>query len=447
MTSSPSLYRDPNRALGAPEDDRATSTTDPWSVISLLKGIFAATSLKQVINVLDYIPVAQHAAIKAYTATTDISTYINLAFTAVDSAKGTLFFPAGLYPIASEVGKTSMKNVIIQGSGGANLSYNGTSGTVLKFTGTGSGNIVNIQDHRGVWVRDLQVAYTSNSFTGTFFNCATSFSTGCGSGFQNVQCYQITNSGHTASQCWYLSNNVDVTFFNCYASHANYGWLGLFEGLSGETNMIKLYNCTSIALKSAAVVNPVIGWSFYGCNFELSDTNGPAGFLSTASHDIVNCQLYSCVFADCSASGTWVSFASSTFNFAMYGGAILSLGGTVTGVLFNGAFNGCPVFHGVLFEGLTVGMNFVAATTGAIVTGCNFLTVTTPVSGKSNCDVGSLFRANNPGTVNDTQLVLKDGVTAPGAVSGSAIIYVDTSDGDLKVIFGDGTVKTIVVDT
>lgn len=42
---------------------------------------------------------------------------------------------------------------------------------------------------------------------------------------------------------------------------------------------------------------------------------------------------------------------------------------------------------------------------------------------------------------------LVDGITAPSATSGLAKIYVDTADGDLKVIFGDGTIKTIVVDT
>jgi hypothetical protein len=40
-----------------------------------------------------------------------------------------------------------------------------------------------------------------------------------------------------------------------------------------------------------------------------------------------------------------------------------------------------------------------------------------------------------------------DGITAPGAGTGQARIYVDTDDGDLKVVFADGTVKTIVVDT
>lgn len=42
---------------------------------------------------------------------------------------------------------------------------------------------------------------------------------------------------------------------------------------------------------------------------------------------------------------------------------------------------------------------------------------------------------------------LADGTTAPATVAGVAQIYVDTADGDLKVKFGDGTVKTIVVDT
>jgi len=42
---------------------------------------------------------------------------------------------------------------------------------------------------------------------------------------------------------------------------------------------------------------------------------------------------------------------------------------------------------------------------------------------------------------------IKDGITAPSATSTWAGIYIDTADGDLKVIFGDGTVKTIATDT
>jgi len=44
-------------------------------------------------------------------------------------------------------------------------------------------------------------------------------------------------------------------------------------------------------------------------------------------------------------------------------------------------------------------------------------------------------------------LLLLDGISAPGTVSGWAILYVDGADGDLKVKFGDGTVAVIAADT
>lgn len=44
-------------------------------------------------------------------------------------------------------------------------------------------------------------------------------------------------------------------------------------------------------------------------------------------------------------------------------------------------------------------------------------------------------------------IAIVDGMTAPATKSGYAKIYVDAADGDLKIKFGDGTVKTIVVDT
>lgn len=47
----------------------------------------------------------------------------------------------------------------------------------------------------------------------------------------------------------------------------------------------------------------------------------------------------------------------------------------------------------------------------------------------------------------NNSLYLLDGITAPSTASGWAIIYVDGSDGDLKVKFGDGTVTVIAADT
>lgn len=57
------------------------------------------------------------------------------------------------------------------------------------------------------------------------------------------------------------------------------------------------------------------------------------------------------------------------------------------------------------------------------------------------------FEGDDTGRWSAEYLSVKDGITAPGAVVGFAQIYVDEADGDLKVKFGDGTTKTIVVDT
>jgi len=64
-------------------------------------------------------------------------------------------------------------------------------------------------------------------------------------------------------------------------------------------------------------------------------------------------------------------------------------------------------------------------------------------------DEADVTKWNEP-RVNSAEAVylsLKDGITPPSSVVGEAYIYVDSADGDLKVKFGDGTVKTIVTDT
>lgn len=60
-----------------------------------------------------------------------------------------------------------------------------------------------------------------------------------------------------------------------------------------------------------------------------------------------------------------------------------------------------------------------------------------------NCSFGGATYGLHSGTY----ISVADGVAAPAAVTGRARIYVDTADGDLKIVFGDGTVKTIVTDT
>jgi hypothetical protein len=398
--------------------------------------------LQDIVSVMDFIPTTEIAAIRAFTSTTDLSSYINAAITSINTHGGTLIFPEGLYPIASAIGATGLSNIVLQGSGGKDLTYSGTKGTVIKFTGTGTGNILNLNDYRGVYVRDIQITYVSNSFTGTMVNCASSFQTGNGCGFSNVQCYQITNTGRSASQCFYVKNNVDVVFDAVYCSHANYGWIGLFAGDTGETNMIKLINCTTIALNNYAIINPINGWSLYSVNFEPGlPNNQPVGIYCDPSFTVQNFNMYGCVFADCTTSGTWV-YLPWVFSFSMFGGGMFANGGSVIGIEIGAVFASGITIQDVLFSNLTTGVKFDAPSGGGTNVGIsaisnNFLSVTTPFANFANVDAGSFFMGNDPITANRFSLLpytttQKNAIVSPNA----GLIVFDTTAGRLSYYNG-----------
>lgn len=85
----------------------------------------------------------------------------------------------------------------------------------------------------------------------------------------------------------------------------------------------------------------------------------------------------------------------------------------------------------------------------------NYVEVTNSATGNGpqikaagdNTNIDLVLDGKGTGTTKVRTLAITDGVTAPSAVTGQAIIYVDSADGDLKIKFADGTTKTIVVDS
>ena len=61
--------------------------------------------------------------------------------------------------------------------------------------------------------------------------------------------------------------------------------------------------------------------------------------------------------------------------------------------------------------------------------------------------LGSTKKTGGAGGLYAGVVAVKDGVTAPGATSGMATIYVDTADGDLKCVFSNGFVATLAADS
>jgi hypothetical protein len=85
--------------------------------------------LRDWVSVLDFIPVAEHAAIIARSSTTDVSTYIQAAIDAIETAGGgTVFFPIGTYRI--DTGLVVAENYVSLVGAGPNatrLNYHGSA--------------------------------------------------------------------------------------------------------------------------------------------------------------------------------------------------------------------------------------------------------------------------------------------------------------------------------
>lgn len=61
--------------------------------------------------------------------------------------------------------------------------------------------------------------------------------------------------------------------------------------------------------------------------------------------------------------------------------------------------------------------------------------------------LGAKFEWDANGNAFLNTVAILDGITAPSAISGRGQFFIDSADGDLKFIFGDGTTKTILTDT
>jgi hypothetical protein len=89
----------------------------------------------------------------------------------------------------------------------------------------------------------------------------------------------------------------------------------------------------------------------------------------------------------------------------------------------------------------------VSATSGPVNIGYARLTAAT-AGYEENIGLSETYITTYKRRSDAAALTLIDGVTAPGTnLANHAQIYIDTADGDLKIRFADGTVKTIVTDS
>jgi hypothetical protein len=282
-------------------------------------------------NVLDWIPVQYHAAIKNLTSTVDVQQYIQAA---MDSGAGELYFPSGYYVIRSPLYITNGVPGSIQS---ADLTFVGENRTTTyiavdgTFTpssiinpATGSGIIsmlINQSDNGKFTLKNIRfqgnlplghvmfsydmgaisTTTTQCLFSGLIENCWFSLSsTNNGVFFGGIQNYQISNNVfEQAKGCFRLAGNGcgDINFTNnstflCYDGFVE----GNYDSLPKNFINIANLNAYSYLRGPLLSANNAQKWNVTNVVMQgdLTGTLGTIGLADFLDSSFVNIDGFTC---------------------------------------------------------------------------------------------------------------------------------------------------------
>lgn len=437
-----------------------------------------------VANVLDFGAVGD--------GVTDDTAAIQAAIDSVNQL-GTVFFPAGTYKITDtlDIIYTNVWHAVnLLGVGnGSKIDWRGGDNKSMLHTRGVSGS--------GWYAKPYieKLYFYGNAFTGDPYNNVTAIQVGdtpqnVFSGVCNFTVRDCVISHTTIGILGYYESD-EVTIQNCYIERfTGYGikndfggsaWnivenhisdgsatsVGIFSCLSGtriEGNIIQgsqfsvgvqIVGGATYQGKIPSVINNYIESQLdtdYGIYFEGVETglienntfNGCRGASLIYLGDVggVSCDNIRIGPNRHTQSGGFIDYlvfaTAGTTNCTIYGeqytdGAITTISGTFSFKLQNGVSN---------IRSINVGGGAFTASDATSVAA--FGSHPQPTTDNTYTAGTTAKRWSN---VFGMQMTLTDGVTEPITIAGHAVLFVDSADGDLKVKFGDGTVKTIATDT
>ncbi len=210
----------------------------------------------------------------------------------------------------------------------------------------------------------------------------------------------------------------DISTWLNARDNASASWLNLSVDSTAATPVVITSNASTTTLK----VNNTATDGDPKLSLQLSGVEKVAFYVDDSDNDYGKIDTSSGTALTVGQGAKWIGFAHGTTSLPGIG-------------VFDGTTNNKGFYGGTNMVGVTI------AATGQV----KFTDGTIEPITDNDIDLGTTTaRMKNSYQYG---MVLVDGVTAPSTITGHAIIYVDTSDGDLKIKFGDGTVKTIVVDS
>lgn len=385
---------------------------------SMINGEFA--------NVLDFGAIGDGVA--------DDTTAIQAAIDSQSPVHGTVYFPAGTYKVTGtglSVSGGAAGTVQLVGAGQSASKIRNTNGNVLRV----QGELMSVSD----------IAFWSDGGghtivqTGIVAQCQ----------FNRVMVIQTA----TGFSLWNNAGNeyIDNRWRDCFLQHVSGATVPGFHLVSagGDINdnvwqdTRVLYSGNYFFWVESTGANWQYHNQFRNINFEVCNGGG-IKLISNAQYEIANC-------------ANWDAQVVGPITQDFY-----DLARNASSITCYGVINNCGRWAGVNDVGIfDIDLPDGGGGAGTVITLCSSSSTLNSFSAnlRSNSAVliadKSTFSADNAtnavwvknGYLITPYISITDGITAPATVSGQSFLYVDAADGDLKIKFGDGTVKTIVTDS
>lgn len=307
----------------------------------------------------------------------DDTSAIQAAIDAMPADGGVLYFPTGSWKCSGSISIEGRRNIIFQGTGGR--SAGAQTGSLLYTNMTGSGRFINVRSSSGVQFRDLEIGYTSGSYTGTLIDASLTSSDTNHLTFSNCL---IAGLAVSSALLIDLDKAIFVSFEDCSFAGADIAIRGA-AGSSSFSNRVSFSGCNFGVVATVAVRNPSGAWSFTGCSWDMSSVTAKG-----MDHDSgVLCQgllVQGCWTGDTTGGGT--VFKVAGHGIAFIGNYIGCSGGT--GINADAAVSGFLV-QANRFDSCTNAVTMSASNDGTMIFGNSYVGVTNKLGGAGTGSLGS----------------------------------------------------------
>lgn len=350
----------------------------------------------------------------------DDTAAIQSAITAIPATGGKLFFPAGSFKCTGTLDFSNRRNIIVQGVGGT--SGGATTASLLWTSQTGSGTFLNVKGTAGVLFEDMQIAYSSASFTGRVIDYRIGSGDAAYGGTKN--CLVTGLSGVATARLVDTDQAIFLTFTNSVFGGADIAIYG--KATNGSfSNGIRMIGCTFNSCTTVALRNPG-NWQIIACGFEGTG----ASAAKALDHDTgVFCR-------GLLVQGCWSGDTTGGTTFKVAGKAIVIAGNYIgassgTGVSVDGNSSGVNISYNE-FDGCTTAVNVSSGTHEPFVVVNNtYTSVTTKLVGYANLPAGSWYQDTDRASPIFKSLYIDGGLDVTGDITLSAgsDFVVDTATG------------------